>query len=70
MAGKRPMYALCVWSVHRGAWAVMVSSADLGKVELFGGHLARVGSFQRIEACSSSVDDLDGVRVFPLPRPS
>ena len=69
MAASRPMYALCAWSAHRGAWGVIVRSGDLGKVALFSGHLERV-SMTRIEACSSSVDDLDGVRVFPVPRPS
>lgn len=70
MAAKRPMYALCEWSSYQDRWVVIVSSADLGKVALFGGHLARAGFFHRIEATSSAVDDLEGVRVHSVPRPS
>lgn len=68
MAVKRPMYALCAWSSYQDRWVVIVSSSDLGKVELFGGHFARSGAFLRIEASSSAVDGLEGVRVHSLPR--
>lgn len=68
MAAKRPMYALCAWSPRQERWMVAFSSADLGKVELSGGHFSRLGLSTRIEAWSSSVDDFEGVRVFPLRR--
>lgn len=68
MAANRPSYALCAWSVVHGRWAMLFCSPDLDKIGLFAAHLERGGSLIRIEASSSSVDDLEGARVMPLRR--
>lgn len=66
MGAKRPSYALCGRHSGHGRWAMLVSSPDLRKLEHFGAHLERAGAVLRIEAWSSSGDDLEGVRVHPL----